>query len=922
MYVRTLLVMLATAAALAAQPPAPPPPDRFHARLRYEILAPRDEHVAQYDALVAHLKRLGFEFNPPLESRPETDREDPGKNYFDGLVASKQLQNLFGNLAVRTVFVDTRPLKEHLEGDDLDKPVRVRLELPSGFGLEAQKDFLAQVKLMLRELGFREATGYDNRGYTGRPWTRLVGAVPTRHLETLLKDLRRQPAGWFGPILDPNDLPIPLRSVTPIKVIEVLPDPDPIQDADDPMPRPAEYLEKISADLWALLPKAEDKKSVLATVQVLFAGQPEPDVMRRIIQDAVPGAFVEGQLGNSTTVHMDLGQLDKLASVPTVSVLRLPRPAHVDVDPTLTFPVDNAAVLTRSGLTALHQKGARGQGVRVVLLDHDFRGWDKLVAQRKLPANTQLVDLTAERNEDIQPAPYPPGEYFGHGTHMAYVVSLAAPAAQLLLVRILPNDPYRIAEVIQYVQRETISESLARRFGEVEAIEGYYASLRDILAKERTKVLNDFTDETDLAIEYGFWGPAFGWVFSDRSYHRLKVEHQEKLDALLRARDRRLSRLLSLVRELRGAHIVVQPFVWNDSFPLGGNSPLTRWLEDNNFKQRPIVFQSVGNTRGQAWNGLFQDADRNGLMEFVPSDTPLAPGKWNHELNFLAFAPYGGKQTLDLPEKARVRLTLQWREAHDPDYFLRLGDTDDWYRKPLAPLRISLLRQRDPEARQFPADSFDLVARTGLYPERIDHRPNGSVYEQVLEATLEKSGRYALRIERQPDFVYEIRKNADGTHATFHKIEQLTASGTRPLGAPTLAAFEKTWELKPSLFVQFVNVEQRLQGRLVLADYATDLGTLGLPADGRFVIAVGAADRERRPRSYAALGPPAFLELARTPTLFQYDDVGLGTGPAFGAPLASAFAAGLTASVLSSGVPQERLLERIRMQPGHLYHAP
>src|SRR5207244_1551966 len=105
------------------------------------------------------------------------------------------------------------------------------------------------------------------------------------------------------------------------------------------------------------------------------------------------------------------------------------------------------------------------------------------------------------------------------------------------------------------------------------------------------------------------------------------------------------------------------------------------------------------------------------------------------EINFLGWQTYPGEAKADIPEKTRVRVTMQWREPHDPDYYLQTGD-EDVYRKPLAAMRLQLLRQRDPEAKELPADAFEIVARTTGWAERIEHLPGGSVYELVLEAPL------------------------------------------------------------------------------------------------------------------------------------------------------------------------------------------
>src|SRR5690349_2421876 len=89
-FLMCLCGLLSSMAAAAAQdsPAAPKPPDKFKALLRYRIIAPRDPHVAMYDALIAELKRLDFEFIPPLAERRKTDREDATKDRLVGLVPS------------------------------------------------------------------------------------------------------------------------------------------------------------------------------------------------------------------------------------------------------------------------------------------------------------------------------------------------------------------------------------------------------------------------------------------------------------------------------------------------------------------------------------------------------------------------------------------------------------------------------------------------------------------------------------------------------------------------------------------------------------------------------------------------------------------------------------------------------------------
>jgi len=244
---------------------------------------------------------------------------------------------------------------------------------------------------------------------------------------------------------------------------------------------------------------------------------------------------------------------------------------------------------------------------------------------------------------------------------------------------------------------------------------------------------------------FGFLGPAFGWVFSARDLHRQNMAHQEHLERVNAQRESRYQQLLEDVRSLVGIDILVNPYTWNEGFPLGGSSPLSRWLELRD-KNGPLVVQSAGNVRGQAWTGLYRDADKNGVMEFAGPETPLPADRWSRELNFLAWQPYGNMnmRAAEIPEKTTLRLSLQWREPHEPGYYG--AGADDPYRLPLVNTRFVLLRQRDPATEKVAADAFEVVARSNPFPQRLQHLPGGSVYEHVLDVIIAKKGVYALRI--------------------------------------------------------------------------------------------------------------------------------------------------------------------------------
>src|SRR5207237_658391 len=83
-------------------------------------------------------------------------------------------------------------------------------------------------------------------------------------------------------------------------------------------------------------------------------------------------------------------------------------------------------------------------------------------------------------------------------------------------------------------------------------------------------------------------------------------------------------------KALKGADAICCSLVWNDGYPLGARSTVTKWLDDKLRPeyvptasgkkvvkvQKPLWFQAAGNTRGQSWQALCRDADQNGVMEF------------------------------------------------------------------------------------------------------------------------------------------------------------------------------------------------------------------------------------------------------------------------------------------------------------------
>jgi hypothetical protein len=894
---------------------AGPPVAKYRVSLRYYIPSPRDEHVVQYDALIEHLKRLAFEFDPPLAKHPDTDREDRTKNYLEGAIDSNKVPALLEQPVVQTILLIPLAPEEFKLPENPEDPVMVRLELGGNLPRDRQRELANQTRVLLRELGFKEPAGYDQRSRNGRPYTRIVGTIPRGKLDLLQRDLRSHPAGWIGPVIPREELPTPLRFVNPVQIIEVLPDTEAIKDLVDPEPRQPEFLEKISPDLWDLV-KGKEPEPLRIRVQIGFVGPltPNDEAWKLTLSETVPGIFVESQLGAFVTGTLRLDQVKALAAAPLVSFIRLPRAPQVNVSPELAIKGDNQKALELTGLKELHGRGYRGKGVRVAIIDRDFRGWEDLVKRKLLPVKTRLVDLTTELNPEIYPAPGEGGAGAGHGTQCAQAVALAAPQAELILIRTPLDDPHHLHDVARYIEGGAHSNLIERRHGELVARAAALTARREELLRERRIILEDFTDETDLRESLSFLGPVFAWLYSDREWHRQRMDYHEKLEEEQRRREQRFRDFLTEIARLKGIPIVVNTMAWQAGYPLGGAGPLAKTLGQS--RDGPLWFQGVGNTRGQSWLAPYRHFPGDPAMQFADPEAPLPGGRWSSEVNFLAWQPYQGERKPDLPEGARLRFTMQWREPHDPDYFLRPREEDP-YRRPLAQLRLQFLRQRDPETVKLPADAFTLVARTSGWPERLDHMPAGSVYEQVLEVPLEKGGRYALRVERQMETQWVLAPHPLHKTPVFQLQQGLAPSGIRPLGMPTLPALEKRWELRPRIFVEVIDAA-RLQGRAVFADFPTEAGAIGLPADAHNVISVGAANFAKKPQPYSAFGSPAQAELAIRPWLYAYDELELAGGGAFGTSIASAFAAGTSAAYLSTGVPREQVLAWLRSRKGQV----
>ncbi len=764
----------------------------------------------------------------------------------------------------------------------------------------------------------------------------MFGTIPRSQLDLFLKDLRRLPTGWLTGEMEEGDFPSPLGSNKPIVVTDVL-GMEPLVEAPADTREDA-HLYKITPELWKHL---EDKTPGPVRVEITLTVTPPPfdQGWRAFVERVAPTLFIESQLGAYVIGLISPEDVRSLAGAAMVSGIRLARPARVDIDPAVVPKGDNARALRQTRLGGLQtldrvflkplnsllpQPSLQGRGVRIAVLGNDFRGYEELIKAGRLPARTSFVDLTTERNPEIYPEPVGgDGKELGHGALCAAATALAAPDADIVLVRVDGFGPSQMHDIIRRIQGEFMMPHVAARQEEVERIKGLLRRRRQEILDERKAILRDYTDETELMRDFAFLGPVRGWIISNREWSLQRLAWQEQLERVHTERENRFWAYVRQARTLKGIDVVVSPFVWNDGHPLGGVSALSHWFDDRPVRP-PLWVQAAGDTRGQTWVGRYEDADANGVMEFAPPTTSIKPGRWNHELNFLAWQPYQGARTPDLPAGLKARVSLQWREPHDPAYFTRLGE-DDPYRKPLADLRLVVLRQRDPDGKSEPGDLFDVVARSPLYPQRLDNAPSAATYEQAVELTVEKPGRYAVRIERERESEWALRPDPKTGRMAFVRLENPQSSGIRPAGAASLPALEKKWELWPRLFVHALDAGPRRQGRPVWLDYTTDSGGIGMPADARQAIVVGAANLNDKQQPYTALGPPAGMPLYENPLLLTYDALELapdGAGGANGSAIATSFAGGFAATLLSTGLPFPDVYLFLQSQKGQVLRVP
>lgn len=861
-----LAVLLPTP--VSAQVKYPERPASYEVHFRYRIRTDRDERIRQFRTMTAHLKAIGFVATPKDDA--DLDIFDPTAELMSGTIPLAGVAKLFDDANVKTAVL--LPAGTAIP-DDGKKPLEVRIRIASGFDLRQQKEFHEQTVRQLGQLSFAEAVAYDHADFTI-----IRGVLLAENLLKLLKDLRGQPTGWFAAAVPLDLLPVPFRVALPVRIVEVLPElkveavpPPPALPAGIP---PSAALSKLTDEVIAALadPMAQDKPlRVDVILEEMTSAWKE---MRFRLRTATDGVGIEGQVGPIITVRLSKAtDVVKIAELPNVRTIRLPRAAE-DTGRPLTEETGATKLLDAfksTKLAELHAKGYRGQGTRIAVLAAEFPSAQAIIGQQ-LPKSAKFIDLTAELNPDLKPTDPNPNRP-GTGTVAALIAQASAPEAEIVMIRIDPSALHQLLTIARAITGDqSYSEAFQSRSAELATQSELLATRRRIVTEEYRKALQDLSDDEPIVARRKASRDAMEKLIVDEGAFKGIVQ--------------RFTALKVQVDTLKGVGVVVSTLAWDTGYPQDGLSDLSRYI-DATFATKPVVsalkalkqpptpiwIQAASTAVGQVWAGPFLDADNTGTMEFAPPESKIPAGNWTRELNFLGFKPSDGTPSIaPLLAGYKLRVTVQWREPHDPDGVVPLDSA--------FPLKLRLLKQLDPEGKTVASDEFQEVARSLGAPVRLLKTAGSGAYEQTLEVTIPSDGIYAVRIEGRTKYEFSL-----------------------PVLQPKL-------EIYPRVVAEPADPASAAKGRPVFRTYVTAKAGVGTPGDSPAAVTVGVANNG----SQIGAGPGVALRVK--PDLYApgklTNDGVTGEGPA----ISAGFTGGAAACLLSAGVRASDLTKTVGVNPG------
>lgn len=785
------LAVLVIASLSPAQIKEPPRAEKVDVQIRYRIRADRDERIRQYRALEKHLSSLGFVDARKDDPDRDLDILDPNAERFTGTIPGDKVLDVLNDVRVQNIlFAPTG----FTYPDAPEKPVALRLGLRTGLLGPVQQQLHWQTVAHLGQLGFSEALGYDTKGYTI-----VRGVIPLKNLDLLVKDVRTEPSGWFLSVTPADKLPVPLRDRNPLRWTEVLP----ITEFPPPFaPAPVLLAQlKYTADLRAALLDPAVKDAPLR-VEVLFENRIEDlESLRTRFGGRYVGASVDGIIGNVLSVRLPRASMvETIALEPNVLSIRLPRQGTETI---AGLPAGKGVslpdMIKAARLDELHKLGYTGAGVKVILIGSDFTGAEKLFGT-ELPKRTQIVDLTTELSAELLPAKGDPWR-LGTGTSAARALGAVAPDAELILVRIDPGCFFHLNTIIKLSRGELqYTDALQVRVAEL-------ATRSAALDRDRTNAI-----------------AAYKAAFADLSDNEVAVALRKKAKADLDAmfvKEKELSVVINrfnayqkeITTTLRGANVIVNTLVWESGYPLDAMNEFAgtldklsstlppRVVKPNTVLKTPLVWvQAASNAGASVWGGPFLDANRDGLMEFVPPGTKLPADNWSPQLNFLGTRTATGELSPEITKDAKLRIVVQWREPADPSF----PEVDI----PVYPLTLRLLRQLDPAGEKRSSDEMEEVARSVSVPSVIYRTRTFLVFEQMLEFTVPVAGRFALALE------------------------------SAALPNPLIPALRRDVEIYPRVVIETVGTAAG-DPRAVFRSYTNFTAGVGTPGDALGAITIG-----------------------------------------------------------------------------------
>jgi hypothetical protein len=499
---------------------------------------------------------------------------------------------------------------------------------------------------------------------------------------------------------------------------------------------------------------------------------------------------------------------------------------------------------------------------------------------KTLSTPVAYIDLTAEFSRDLIAAPAAPNSA-GAGTLAARAAHLAAPDAAVVLVRVNPAAFFQVFTVARFARGDTgYSEAMQSRLAELSLRSEELKRRNTAVAEEyRQAFLNQSNDERPR---------------QRREQARLAFDRLIRDERELTAATGRAVALQNSLRALAGCTVLVNTLVWESGYALDGLSELSQ-LIDTSFASealagprnrsatrprpanRPLWVQAASPSAGSVWGGAYLDLNNDGAMEFATPGSPIPRGGWARDLNFLAARGADGGLSPGLAKDTKVRLTIQWRETHDPTAY---GGQDSIF-----PLSLRVFRQLDPEGKVRASDELREVARSAGRPFQVVTEPTFGVYEQVVEFTVPDAGRYCVMVEGQ--LVFD----------------------------PRLPALRRQVQVNPRLFAEFLGAGPD-KGKLVFASFAPPTAGVGIPGDAKAAVTVGETATPLGTTTTGLTGGGPGLALLPKPDLLADGTVGLGADPGGGSGVAAGFAGGVLAALVGSGAPAPEILRATGLPRG------